>query len=204
MDTPRTAPDRTDLRLPHHPGLYYHPLHLCSSSTASITPTTHASCCCSSVPPCLIAALACRPNCRHAPDANWNPYLPDAYWNPYPTAAPTPPKARNRGRRRRRNNNSSSQSPAQNASAVSTSNLKRTQTNVDGDRPAKRARTGSFPSEYGAASTHRAPQVGATNERADFARVTGGRGGSGGSGGVNGGNGGIGTGPINMNLYFQS
>ncbi|KAJ6450283.1 hypothetical protein C8R45DRAFT_946890 [Mycena sanguinolenta] len=154
MDTLRTAPDRMDL---HNSGLFYHHLHLCSSS---IAPTTHANYCCGPLPPCLIAALACRPNCHHASDA---------YRNPYPTSVPRPPKAHKRARKRRRINNSSPQS----SGAASTSNLKHTQTNVDSDRPAKRARTGSFPSEYGAASTHRAPQVGATNERAEFARVTG-------------------------------
>ncbi|KAJ6466439.1 hypothetical protein C8R45DRAFT_1021748 [Mycena sanguinolenta] len=212
MDTPR----RTLLFSTPDPGLYYHPLHL---SSRRLLPLPM----CGSLPPWLIA---CRPNC-HAPDAYWNmAYPPDAYRNPYPTFVPRPPKARNRGRKRGRNNNSSPQSPAQNAS---TSNLKRTRTHVDDERPAKRARTRSSPSEddhtdreqhttgarcncgqtsatgsdASAASTGRAtPLVDVTNERAEFASVTGGRGGNGGSAGVNGGNGGIGTGPINMHVYI--
>ncbi|KAJ6466478.1 hypothetical protein C8R45DRAFT_489874 [Mycena sanguinolenta] len=109
-----------------------------------------------------------------------NYVLPGEYSNaPFP-APPSSPDTDSRRRRRRRNNNSSNTT----ANTGNSSNKrKRTRTNVDSDRPAKRARTGT--------------------ESANVF-TTSGTGGAGGHGGIKGGNGGIGTGPVGtINVYFQ-
>ncbi|KAJ6466454.1 hypothetical protein C8R45DRAFT_489332 [Mycena sanguinolenta] len=86
--------------------------------------------CCCSLPPCLITSLVCCSNCSH-------PYLP---------AAPKP--ASTHKRRRKRCRNTPEYLLAQNTFTY-TGNPRRAQTNANGDRPAKRARTATSSADDG-------------------------------------------------------